>query len=137
MKNAVVFLTVLLTFAGCASTHNMFGGGSKPQVASPKEMPETAKDEFNKGMTAYENEQYVSAEQHFENVVRIDNTIPEAHLNLALSLYQQSKTDQANKHFDEAKRLYSDEIGRGSRARGVRPMPSDSGTSPSDPSSSR
>lgn len=132
MKNAVMLLMAVLLLAGCSTTQKVFGGGgSSPGAAAPREMPETVKDEFNKGLTAYRNEQYVNAQEHFENVTKINPNIPEAHLDLALTLYQQGKTDQADKHFDEARRLYSKEFGMGG-SRGTAPSGSNQGMSRSD-----
>lgn len=120
MKRLVSLSMVLLLFAGCASMQGAFGG-AQPQAAAPKQMPDVVQDEFRKGLAAYQNEQYVNAEEHFQNVIRLNPYIPEAQINLALALYQQGKTAHAEKHFEEARRLYKDEIGMGSRSQTPRP----------------
>lgn len=110
MKNLIVLSVALMFFAGCGAAKGVFnGGGASPKAAAPGHLPETVQDEFNKGVSAYNDEKYVNAQQHFQNVTKINPNIPEAHLNLALSLYRQGKTEQADRHFDEAKKLLSKE----------------------------
>ncbi|MBI3805115.1 MAG: tetratricopeptide repeat protein [Nitrospirae bacterium] len=135
MKNIVVVVSMIsLLVAGCSSTQKMLGGSSSPEAAAPKQLPETVKNEFSEGLKAYKSEQYVNAQQHFENVTRIDPSIPEAHLNLALTLYQQGKTTQADKELEQARNLYSREFGMGGR-RGTTPSGSDQGMNRSTPPS--
>jgi Flp pilus assembly protein TadD len=110
MKNVIVLSIALLLLTGCGATKRVFnGGGASPQAAAPGQLPETVRDEFDKGVDAYNEEKYVNAQQHFENVTKINPNIPEAHLNLALALYRQGKTEQADRHFDEAQKLLSKE----------------------------
>lgn len=111
MKKVIVLsMALMLLTTACGTTGKIFnGGGGQPQAASPGNLPETAQDEFNKGVDAYNNEQYVNAQQHFQNVTKINPNIPEAHLNLALALYRQGKTEEADRHFDRAKELLSNE----------------------------
>lgn len=110
MKNVIVLSIALLLLAGCGTVREVFnGGGASPQAAAPGQLPETVQDEFNKGVDAYNEEKYVNAQQHFQNVTKINPNIPEAHLNLALSLYRQGKTEEADRHFDQAKQLLSKE----------------------------
>src|SRR3569832_2285437 len=98
MKNAVVLSLMVMLMVGCGANGgggSMFSssGGSQPTVAKPAELPETVRNEFEQGIQTYQNKQYVDAQKHFENVARIDPSLPEAHLNLALALYQQGKVD--------------------------------------------
>lgn len=111
MKKVIVLsMALMLLTTACGTTSKMFnGGGGEPQAAAPGNLPETAQDEFNKGIDAYNEEKYVNAQQHFQNVTKINPNIPEAHLNLALSLYRQGKTEEADRHFDKAKELLSKE----------------------------
>ncbi len=122
MKKVIVLsmAMALMFFTGCSSTSHMFGGG-KPSVAVPKQLPETVKDEFKKGIEAYEKEQYVNAEEHFRNVTKVDPNIPEAHMDLALSLYKQGKSDQADKEFQTAQRILSRSSGMGGSRSGTAP----------------
>ncbi|TAK07668.1 MAG: tetratricopeptide repeat protein [Candidatus Manganitrophaceae bacterium] len=129
MKNVIVLSIALVFLAGCGTTSHMFGSSSEPRAAVPKQLPESVKDEFNKGVAAFEKEQYVNAQEHFQNVTRIDPNIPEAHLNLALSLYRQGKTDQADKEFQTAQRLLSKEFGMGGAGRGAAPRSDQQGMS--------
>lgn len=111
MKNVMVLSVMVILLVGCGANGGggMFSrsGGSQPTAAKPAELPETVRDEFNTGVEAYQNKQYVDAQKHFENVARIDPGLPEAHLNLALALYQQGKNDQAKQHYDEAGKLFA------------------------------
>lgn len=110
MKNAVVLSLMVMLMVGCgANGGGMFSssGGSQPTVVKPTELPETVRNEFEQGIQTYQNKQYVDAQKHFENVARIDPSLPEAHLNLALALYQQGKVDQAKKHYDQAGQLFA------------------------------
>jgi Tfp pilus assembly protein PilF len=111
MKNTVVLSLMVMLLVGCGGGNGggMFSrsGGSQQTAAKPAELPETVRDEFNKGVEAYQNRQYVDAQKSFENVARIDPGLPEAHLNLALALYQQGKNDQARQHYDEAGKLFA------------------------------
>ncbi|WP_168060078.1 tetratricopeptide repeat protein [Candidatus Manganitrophus noduliformans] len=115
MKKVIV-LSIALMFltTACGTTSKIFnGGGGQPQAAAPGNLPETVQDEFNEGVDAYNEEKYVNAQQHFENVTKINPDIPEAHLNLALALYRQGKTQQANQHFEKAQQLLQKEFGMG------------------------
>ncbi len=111
MKNVIALSIALMLLTGCGTAKKVFngGGGSEPQAATPGQLPETVQDEFTKGISAYQNEQYVNAQQHFQNVTKINPNIPEAHLNLALALYRQGKTEEADRHFDQAQRLLAQE----------------------------
>ena len=129
MKKIIVLSMALMLLTACGTTSNIFGGKSEPRAAAPAQLPETAKDEFNKGLSAYEKEQFVKAEEHFRNVVRIDPNIPEAHLNLALALYQQGKSDQANKEFQTAQNILSRSSGMGGGRLGTAPRSSNQGMS--------
>lgn len=113
MKKVIVLSMALMFLTACQTTGGMFSGGSEPRAAAPKQLPESVKDEFNKGVSAYEKEQYVNAEEHFRNVTRIEPNIPEAHINLALALYKQGKSDQADKEFQAAQRMLSRSSGLG------------------------
>lgn len=121
MKKVIVFSVALMLLTGCAATKRVFHGGSEPQAAAPGQLPETVRDEFNKGVEAYNEEKYVNAQQHFQNVTRVNPNIPEAHLDLALSLYRQGKIDEAGRHFDQAKQLLSKEGMGGAGAGGGQP----------------
>ncbi len=108
MKNAVVLSVMVMLLVGCgANGGGMFAGESQPTATRPTQLPETVRNEFDQGISAYQNKQYVDAQRHFENVARIDPGLPEAHLNLALALYQQGKLDQAKKHYDQAGQLFA------------------------------
>lgn len=110
MKNAVVLSVMVMLLVGCGGNGGgMFAGGgeSQPTATKPTQLPETVRNEFDRGISAYQNKQYVDAQRHFENVARIDPGLPEAHLNLALALYQQGKIDQAKKHYDQAGQLFA------------------------------
>lgn len=136
MKNLIALSMVVLLFAGCSTTQRVFSGGGgsgKPQAAAPRQIPDTVKDPFNNGLAAYANEQYVKAQENFENVVRIDSSIPEAHLDLALSLFQQGKTDQANRQVEEARRIFSRSTGMGGSRSGGSPSSSNQGKSNQNP----
>lgn len=110
MKKVIVLSMALMLLTACGTAKKVFnGGGSEQQAATPGQLPETVQDEFNKGIDAYQNEQYVNAQQHFANVTKINPNIPEAHLNLALALYRQGKTEEADRHFDQAQKLLSKE----------------------------
>lgn len=110
MKKVIVLSIALMFLTACGTAGRVFnGGGASPQAASPGQLPETVQEEFNRGVSAYQNEQYVNAQQHFQNVTRINPNIPEAHLNLALALYRQGKTQEGDRHFDQAKRLLAQE----------------------------
>lgn len=125
MKNAVVLSLMVMLMVGCGANGGggMFSssGGSQPTVAKPTELPETVRNEFEQGIQTYQNKQYVDAQKHFENVARIDPGLPEAHLNLALALYQQGKVDQAKKHYDQAGQLFAQAFETRSRSIGSVP----------------
>lgn len=123
MKKAFVFSVMFGLLVGCGAMNGgggggLFSGGSEQAAAVPGQMPETVQDEFNQGVNAYQNKQYVDAQRHFENVARIEPSIPEAHLNLALALYQQGKIDQAQKHYDQAGQLFAKNFEERSRSIG-------------------
>ncbi|HLG23268.1 MAG TPA: tetratricopeptide repeat protein [Candidatus Manganitrophaceae bacterium] len=114
MKKIAVLFVVSTLLVGCQATQRVFSSRGEATPAEPKNITEAAQEEFNEGVKAYRNEQYVNAQKHFENVTKIEPDLPEAHLNLALSLYQQGKTDQAKKHYDDAGNLFAKEFeGRG------------------------
>jgi len=116
MKRFISLMIVFLLFAGCGAMQG-FGGGSQQQAVAPKQMPDAVQNEFNKGVSAYQNEQYVNAERHFQNVTRLDPNMAEAELNLALALYKQGKIKHADQHFDRAQRLFKEEVGMGGSPR--------------------
>lgn len=129
MKKVIVLSIALMFLTACGTTSKMFGGGSQPTAAAPKQLPETVKNEFDKGVKAYQNEQYVNAEEAFRNVIRIDPNIPEAHMDLALALYKQGKTDQGDKELQAAQRMLSRSSGLGGSRSGTAPHSSEnSGT---------
>lgn len=106
MKEAWKVLVMVMFIAGCARTPMGAVISNVPEPAAPKSIgSKDAQAEFNKGIKAYKSEQYTNAQEHFEKVTKIDPTIPEAHLDLALALYQQGKADQAKRHMDEAASL--------------------------------
>lgn len=121
MKNVIVLSIALMLLTGCGTTGGVFNGGGAPKAAAPRQLPETVQGEFNKGVDAYNEEKYVNAQQHFENVTKINPNIPEAHLNLALALYRQGKVEQANRHFDKAQQLLEKEFGMGGGGAGAAP----------------
>ncbi|SRR5579884_639151 len=128
MKKVIVLSIALMFLTACGTTSKMFGGGSQQTAAAPKQLPDTVKNEFDKGVKAYEKEQYVNAEEHFRNVIRLDPNIPEAHMDLALSLYKQGKTDQGDRELQAAQRMLSKSSGLGGGRSGAAPHSSDSGT---------
>lgn len=123
MKNVAILSVMVMFMIGCSTTNGgggMFsgGGGSNLSAASPGNLPQTVSTEFNQGVSAYQNRQFVDAQKHFENVIRINPDIPEAHLNLALALYQQGKVDQAKKHYDDSENLFAKNFQDGATGRG-------------------
>lgn len=107
MKKLGTFLAVLMFMAGCAraSSSRVFStapGPAAPEVIASKE----AKIEFDQGVKAYKAKEFPLAQEHFQNVTLIDPNIPEAYLDLALSLYQQGKVDEAKKQMTEASTLF-------------------------------
>lgn len=117
MKRLFSLMMVFLLFAGCGTMQGM--GGSNQQAVATSQVPDAAQDEFSKGVSAYQNEQYVNAEKHFRNVTSLDPTLADAQLNLALALYKQGKIRDAGQHFDRAQRLYQEESGMGGSGPGT------------------
>lgn len=117
MKRLFSLMMVFLLFAGCGAMQGM--GGSNQQAVSTSQVPDAVQDEFSKGISAYQNEQYVNAEKHFQNVTRLDPRLADAQLNLALALYKQGKIRHADQHFDRAQRLYQEESGMGGGSPGT------------------
>lgn len=111
MKKAIAF-AILIFVTGCARTPVTRVFSSAPDPATPKSIAsKDAQDEFDRGVKAYRGEQYTIAQQHFQNVTKIDPNMPEAHLDLALALYHQGKIDEAKKEFERASNLYEKQFG--------------------------
>lgn len=66
-----------------------------------------AKKEFKNGVKAFNKEKYDEAATHFTAAEQAEPNAPEVHINLALALAKQGKTEEAKKHFDQAASLLS------------------------------
>jgi len=96
----VVALTVL---SGCAVGRDLFGNKTALSPAEPKEVSVAdAQTAFENGVAAYRQEKYHEAVGHFENAIKIDPMLPEAHLDLGLALYHVGRVKEAKQQLDLA-----------------------------------
>lgn len=76
------------------------------QPVEPKEITDLdAKTHFDAGVQAFMNDNFDQAAKHFLAAEAADPTVPELHVDLAMALAAEGKTDTARKHFDEAANL--------------------------------
>ncbi len=57
------------------------------------------------GIEAYNNGEWVLAKQRFLAAIHVDNQLPEAHYNLALTLHKLEEYDEAAEYFQKAGEL--------------------------------
>ncbi|HEY7129445.1 MAG TPA: tetratricopeptide repeat protein [Nitrospira sp.] len=98
----IVLTIILCAFAlGCSSkpgtTRNVLPApsGTKPEAAA----------QVQKGNSLFASQDFAGAEQAFRQAILADAGLAEAHYNLALSLDQTGRKDEARKHYIEAANL--------------------------------
>ncbi len=76
------------------------------QPVEPKEITnQEAKQHFELGVQAFMNHDFDEAARHFQAAEVANPGVPEIHLDLAMALAADGRTDTARKHFDEASNL--------------------------------
>ncbi len=98
----IVFTIILCALAfGCSSKSNT-GRNVLPAPSGTK--PEAAA-QLEKGNALFASKDFAGAEQAFRQAILVDAGLAEAHYNLALSLEQTGRKDEAKKHYIEAANL--------------------------------
>ena len=98
----IVFMIILCALAfGCSSKSNTARNvlpapsGTKPEAAA----------QLEKGNALFTSKDFTGAEHAFRQAILVDAGLAEAHYNLALSLEQAGRKDEAKKHYIEAANL--------------------------------
>jgi Flp pilus assembly protein TadD len=102
MIGRCLVLVMAVGLIGCAAS------SVKPRhevlATPPTAKPDTAKL-MDEGRRLYDSRDWAGAEAQYEQAVKLQPTLPEAHYNLGIALYAQRKDGLARKHFVEAANL--------------------------------
>lgn len=94
----VIFSAIVL---GCASK----SGTERNVLPAPLGTKPDAAAQVQKGNTLFASRDFAGAEQAFRQAIVADAGLAEAHYNLALTLDQAGRKDEAKKHYIEAANL--------------------------------
>ncbi|MBI3802585.1 MAG: hypothetical protein HY282_02345 [Nitrospirae bacterium] len=101
MKKLIGLFAALLLMLGAAPAF-----ANHIQPVAPEEITNTdVKNHFDAGVTALMNDHLGEAAKQFQMAEEADPTLPEVHINLAMTLAAEGKKEAANRHFNEATNL--------------------------------
>jgi len=104
MKNWIRFFALLFPMLAMAPAF-----ANHIQPVEPKEIAsQEAKQHFDLGLQAFMDDNFSEAARHFQAAEVAEPTVPEIHVDLAMALAADGKTDPARQHFDEAANLLAD-----------------------------
>lgn len=106
---AVVVIACMASAAHAARSQKIDDGVTKEPEAVPGIFHYGYREivEYNQGVDALNDEDYATAQRHFENALALNERFPEAHNNLAFSLRMQSldNADRSLDHYNRALEL--------------------------------
>lgn len=98
----IVLTMILCALAlGCSSKSNT----ARTVLPAPNGTKPEAAAQVEKGNALFVSKDFAGAEQAFRQAILVDAGLAEAHYNLALSLDQTGRKDEAKKHYIEAANL--------------------------------
>lgn len=96
---AVAILIGTMAILGCQAT------SKRAVLPAPVGTNVAASRHNNEGMNAYQQGQWESAKQHFEEAIAMSPDLAEAHYNLGLTLYRLKAVQEGDRHFIQAANL--------------------------------
>lgn len=100
MRIVLTMILCALAF-GCSSNSNT----ARTVLPAPNGTKPEAAAQVEKGNALFVSKDFAGAEQAFRQAILVDAGLAEAHYNLALSLDQTGRKDEAKKHYIEAANL--------------------------------
>ena len=104
-------LLSLLALVGCGRTGHSSGSGTSANSNDPSNgtvaaNPQEARSFLERGKLLYHNDQDSAAAEAFQQAIRLDPTLAEAHFRLGLTLEALNKADEAEKEYKFAVESY-------------------------------